>query len=125
MSDRRDEATGASNSSSLPIVRFESKAVTELQPARVERARSISWFPAVLAGVVLTLVAIGATVWIFAGLGLVQLGSLLRGGTVRINLDQPTVVRQIRGLERLETVSYSMDKIVSGERDNPILPQFL
>jgi len=100
-------------------------AVTELQPARAERARSLSWFPAVLAGVVLTLVAIGVTVWIFAGLGLLQLGSLLRRGAVHISVDQPTVVRQIRGLERLETVSYTMDKIVSGERENPIFPQFL
>jgi len=100
-------------------------AVTDLQPARVEPARRLSWFPAVLAGVVLTLVAIGVTVWIFAGLGLLQLGSMLRGGAVHINVDQATVVRQIRGLERLETVSYTMDKIVSGERENPILPQFL
>jgi len=100
-------------------------AVTDLQPTRVEPARRLSWFPAVLAGVVLTLVAIGVTVWIFAGLGLLQLGSMLRGGPVHINVDQPTVVRQIRGLERLETVSYTMDKIVSGERENPILPQFL
>jgi len=100
-------------------------AVTEPQPARVERARPLSWFPAVLAGVVLTLVAIGVTVWIFAGLGLLQLGRMLHGGAVHISVDQPTVVRQIRGLERLETVSYTMDKIVSGERDNPIFPQFL
>lgn len=100
-------------------------AVTEVQPVRVEAARPLSWFPAVLAGVVLTLVAIGLTVWIFAGLGVLQLGSLLRGEPVHIRVDQPTLVRQIRGLERLETVSYTMDKIVSGERDNPILPQFL
>ena len=98
---------------------------TDLQLERREKARPLSWFPAVLAGIVLTLVALGVTVWIFAGLGLLQLGSLLRGGQVRINVDQPTVVRQIRALERMETVSYTMDKIVSGERDNPILPQFL
>ncbi len=102
-------------------------AVTDLQleVARRERTRSLSWLPGVLAGVILTLVAIGVAAWAFAGLGLLQLGSLLRGGQVHINLDQPTVVRQIRGLERLETVSYTMDKIVSGERENPILPQFL
>ncbi len=100
-------------------------AATDLQIERSEKARPLSWFPAVLAGAVLTLVAIGVTVWVFAGLGLLQLGSLLRGGPVRINVDQPSVVRQIRALERLETVSYTMDKIVSGERENPILPQFL
>jgi Protein of unknown function (DUF4230) len=100
-------------------------AVTDLELARPERTHSLSWIPGVLAGVVLTLAAIAIAVWAFAGLGLLQLGSLLRGGPVRINVDQPTVVRQIRGLQRLETVSYTMDKIVSGERDNPILPQFL
>jgi hypothetical protein len=100
----------------------------ELQDARVarqEKTGSFGWFPGILAGVVLTLLAIGVAVWAFAGLGLVQLGSLLRGGPVHIHVDQPTVVRQIRGLERPETVSYTMDKIASGERENPILPQFL
>jgi hypothetical protein len=103
-------------------------AVTDLQDVQVtqpEKTRPFAWLPGVLAGVVLTLLAIGIAVWAFAGLGLLQLGSLLRGGPARINVDQPTVVRQIRGLERLETVSYTMDKIVTGERDNPILPQFL
>lgn len=100
-------------------------AVTELQPAGVERARPFSWLPGILLGIVLTLAAIGVAMWAFAGLGVMQLGSLLRGGALHITVDQPTVVRQIRGLERLETVSYTMDKIVSGERENPIFPQFL
>ena len=51
--------------------------------------------------------------------------SLLRGGPTRINVDQPTVVRQIQQLQRLETVSYTMDKIISGEHDNAYLPKFL
>ena len=100
-------------------------AVTDLEVARPEKVRSFSWFPGILAGVILTLVAIGVAVWAMAGLGLLQLTSLLRGGPVHISVDQPTVVRQIRSLERLETVSYNLDKIVSGERENPILPQFL
>ena len=100
-------------------------AATDLHVARPQKVRSFSWFPAMLAGVVLTLLALGVAVWVVGGLGLLQLGSLLRGAQLHIHVDQPTVVRQIRGLERLETVSYTMDKIVSGERDNPILPQFL
>ena len=28
-----------------------------------------------------------------------------------------------RALQRIETVSYTMDKIISGERENPILPK--
>jgi hypothetical protein len=40
-------------------------------------------------------------------------------------VDQPTVVRQIQELQRLETVSYTMDKIISGEHGNAYLPKFL
>jgi len=49
----------------------------------------------------------------------------LRGGRTQINVDQPTVVRQIQQLQRLETVSYTMDKIISGEHANAYLPKFL
>ena len=44
---------------------------------------------------------------------------------MRINVDQPTVVRQIQSLQKLETVSYTMDKIIGGARDNAFLPKFL
>jgi hypothetical protein len=99
--------------------------VSDLQLTRPKKVRSRSWFPAVVAGAVLALAAVGITVRALAGLGLLQLTGIFRGGQVHINVDQPTVVHQIRALERLETVSYNMDKIVSGERENPILPQFL
>jgi hypothetical protein len=49
----------------------------------------------------------------------------LAGGRTLVNVGQPTVVRQIQQLQRLETVSYTMDKIISGEHENPYLPQFL
>jgi len=58
-------------------------------------------------------------------MGFLQLISLFRGGTTVINVNQPTVVRQIQQLQRLETVSYTMDKIISGERNNAYLPKFL
>jgi Protein of unknown function (DUF4230) len=76
-------------------------------------------------GVVLTVVLIGGLAWLSTGLGLLQLVDGLRGGRTLIQVDQPTVVHQIRQLQRLETVSYAMDKIISGEHDNPYLPQFL
>src|SRR5208282_6621925 len=56
---------------------------------------------------------------------LLQLVDGLRGGHTLIKVDQPTVVHQIQQLQRLETVSYTMDKIISGEHDKPYLPQFL
>jgi hypothetical protein len=84
-----------------------------------------SWFLGTFLGVVLTVVLAGALVWLSTGLGLLHLMSILRGGRTQINVDQPTVVRQIQQLQRLETVSYTMDKIISGEHVNAYLPKFL
>jgi hypothetical protein len=47
------------------------------------------------------------------------------GRTLRIDTSQPTVVEQVRRLSRLESVSYTMDKRVAGDRENRILPAFL
>jgi hypothetical protein len=47
------------------------------------------------------------------------------GGPSRIDLSRPTVVQQIQQLQRLETVVYSMEKIVSGGQDNKYLPRML
>jgi hypothetical protein len=76
-------------------------------------------------GAVLALFLVGAAVLLSTGLGLSHLLSMLRGGRTEFNVDQPTVVRQIQQLQRLETVSYTMDKIISGEHANPYLPKFL
>ncbi|HXY52016.1 MAG TPA: DUF4230 domain-containing protein [Terriglobales bacterium] len=46
-------------------------------------------------------------------------------GTTQINVSQPAVVNRIQQLRRLETVVYTMDKIVSGEHTSSILPDFL
>jgi hypothetical protein len=54
-----------------------------------------------------------------------HLASLVSARTTRIDTSQPTVVMQIRRLARLESVAYSMDKMVSGDREGRILPAFL
>ena len=43
----------------------------------------------------------------------------------RIDVSRPTVVQQIQQLQRLETVVYSMEKIVSGSQDSLYLPRIL
>jgi hypothetical protein len=83
------------------------------------------WIVATLAGAVLAVFLIGAAVWLSTGLGLLRLMGLARSGTTVINVSQPTVVRQIQQLQRLESVNYTMDKIISGERENAYLPKFL
>jgi len=52
------------------------------------------------------------------------LWSMLRGSTT-LDMSQPTVVEKIQKLQRLETVVYSMDKVVGGGHTSDMLPDFL
>ena len=45
--------------------------------------------------------------------------------TTHTDMSQPTVVDRIQKLQRLETVVYTMDKIVTGEKQSEIFPDFL
>src|SRR3974390_1966798 len=80
------------------------------------------WF---LVGAVLSIVLVAAAIWLATGIGLFRLFSGSRDSRIVIQADQPTVVRQIQQLQRLETVRYTMDKIISGEHQNAFLPKFL
>ncbi len=64
---------------------------------------------AATAGFVLGLVCAG----VIAGVGF----WLFRGSGVRIDTSRPAVVHYIQQLQRLETVVYGMDKIVSGGQE--------
>ena len=85
---------------------------------------SFPWVKTFLFGFLLALFGVGLVIWLATGTGLLSLLRSYRGGTL-IHIDQPTVVRQIQQLQRLETVSFTMDKIISGEHDSPYLPKFL
>lgn len=85
----------------------------------------ISGLLGVFLGILLTIAVVGGAVWLSTGVGLLRLMGMFRSGQTSINVSQPTVVRQIQQLQRLETVTYTMDKIISGERDNAYLPKFL
>jgi Protein of unknown function (DUF4230) len=89
-----------------------------------DRTRPGSWAKGLITGILVALLAIGLIVWVTTGVGLLHLLRSYATGSL-VHIDQPTVVRQIQQLQRLETVNFSMDKIISGERDNPYLPQFL
>ncbi|MGC0778420.1 MAG: DUF4230 domain-containing protein [Candidatus Acidiferrum sp.] len=86
---------------------------------------TLTLFSGILGGALITLTLVGIAVWLTTGIGLLRLMGVVKDGRVLINVDQPTVVRQIQKLQRLETVSYTMDKIISGGHDNPLLPKFL
>src|SRR5271156_1034894 len=51
--------------------------------------------------------------------------SAFTGRTLSIDITQPTVVDRIQKLQRLETVVYNMDKLVTGAKENRIFPDFL
>ena len=73
-------------------------------------------------GILLTIVLAAA---VPSRSGLFHWIDALGSSRFRINVDQATVIRQIRQLQRLETVSYTMDKIIGGEHQNVYLPKFL
>lgn len=66
---------------------------------------------------------LGAVAGVFAAVVVVWLLFFQSG--LRIDLSRPAVVQRIQRLQRLETVVYSMEKIVSGTQDNAYLPRIL
>ena len=54
-----------------------------------------------------------------------HLWSAVTGRSLSIDVSQPTVVDRIQKLQRLETVVYTMDKLVTGAKENPVFPDFL
>jgi hypothetical protein len=100
-----------------------------IMPVTVDSARRTRTLSAVLLSIALGVVAGGAAVTVFLHTAKVgawdRLATLLSDRTTRIDTAQPTVVMQIRRLARLETIAYSMDKMVSGDREGRILPPIL
>ncbi len=69
---------------------------------------------------------VGFVVGFAVAVALAATGSwlFLRNGS-RIDLSRPTVVQHIQQLQRLETVVYSMEKIVTGSQESRFLPRLL
>jgi hypothetical protein len=85
---------------------------------------------ALILGLFLGVMAVGLIGWVMlsrdSGRALLShMWSAVTGRTLTIDVSQPTVVDRIQRLQRLETVIYTMDKIVSGAKENPLLPNFL
>jgi hypothetical protein len=97
-------------------------AVIEPKPSSTAWAKSL--LTGILAGILFATLTVALVVSGVTGTGLFRLLRSYAQGSV-IHIDQPTVVRQIQQLQRLETVRFSMDKIISGEHQNPYLPKFL
>jgi hypothetical protein len=98
-------------------------AFTENSGTRLERRRSC--FPSLLLGVLLGVLLFA----VFARQAKTgtwdRLAAIVTGRGLSIDTSLPTVVNKIQRLQRLETVSYSLDKIVEGNRQSSVLPDFL
>src|SRR5580692_8069752 len=101
------------------------------EPQPLKRARSRpALVLAVIVGLFLGVISVGSIgcLMLSRASGRVLLShmwSAVTGRTLTIDVSQPTVVDRIQRLQRLETVVYTMDKIVTGAKENPLLPNFL
>lgn len=98
-------------------------------PAKTARSSS-SLLAALVVGLLLGAVLLAAVGFLVLSRSsgpalLSRMWSALTGRTLTIDVSQPTVVDRIQRLQRLETVVYTMDKVVSGAKENPIFPDFL
>jgi Protein of unknown function (DUF4230) len=85
---------------------------------------------ALVLGLLLGVAAIGSLGWLMLSRNsgrelLSHFLSAVTGRTISIDVSRPNVVDRIQRLQRLETVVYTMDKLVTGAKENPLLPDFL
>jgi uncharacterized protein DUF4230 len=85
---------------------------------------------ALVVGLFLGLLCAGAMGWLMlsrmSGRGVLSgMWSAVTGRTLSIDVSQPAVVNRIQKLQRLETVVFTMDKIVTGAKENRLFPDFL
>jgi Protein of unknown function (DUF4230) len=97
-------------------------------PKRPRRAAAVA--AALVIGLFLGLLCTGVIGWTTlsrasGGGVLSRMWSAVTGRTLSIDVSQPTVVDRIQKLQRLETVVYTMDKVVTGAKENRIFPDFL
>jgi len=94
---------------------------TSAQPA--SRRPKLALLPGLLIGALIALLIAVLMARVQSG-PLAAFWSLLSGRSTHIT-SEGSVIERIQRLQRMETVVFNMDKIVTGEKDNPILPDFL
>jgi hypothetical protein len=91
--------------------------------------RRSSAFPALILGIIvgllIALLAVPAVVRHVGASMRSRISLAFLGRHETIDISRPTVVASIQRLARLESVVYTMDKVVEGDRTNEYLPDFL
>jgi hypothetical protein len=87
--------------------------------------RSSSSFPILLLAAMLGAVALTLFLRHASSGPLARIATLITGRTTTIDTSVPAVVEKIQRLSRLETVVYSLDSVVEGQRTTPLLPDIL
>jgi hypothetical protein len=87
--------------------------------------RTSSSFPILLLAAMLGAVALTLFLRHASSGPLARIASLITGRTTTIDTSVPAVVEKIQHLSRLETVVYSLDSVVEGQRTTPLLPDIL
>lgn len=99
---------------------------TAQQPVEV---RHSSAFPALILGIVVgllvALLAVPAVVRHVGASMRSRISMAFLGRHDTIDISRPTVIASIQRLARLESVVYTMDKVVEGNRSSEYLPDFL
>ena len=106
-----------------PLERTERRGVGD-----AEKRRFFSWMGWAAAGLLLLVLLgllIAPAVARERGGFWAQMAEFATRRDTRFHLESPSVVMKIRQLNRLETVTYSIDKIVEGERESILWPSFL
>jgi hypothetical protein len=98
-------------------------AMNEISTQPSLRLRRLGLVPGLLLGAAVALLLAMLMARVQTG-PLAALWSALSGRNTRIT-SEGSVIERIQKLQRLETVVFTMDKIVTGEKDNPVLPDFI
>jgi hypothetical protein len=90
---------------------------------QMNRARNPVW--TLLTGVVIGFLLLAGIAHVARSGWWNRFAGFMTGRSTRVDVSPPAVVDRIRQLSRLETVMFSLDKIVQGERESAYLPSFL
>jgi hypothetical protein len=99
--------------------------MSDLANAYPDRGSRALWAVLVVSVLLAVFVVVALVPALLVGAGIWSFGNGHFGRTTRIDTSATAVVEKIRQLSRLESVNYSIDKIVEASKEAPGIPNFL